>query len=709
MKQMEKIGQEHHSSTLRLTQFTEGEDKYRVEIALEGGELPRQTVTSHFDFKLTDQDQENIRWYLEDFLQYSHDPAPRIAARIEGRMAEIGTELFRALFQSNDDARDLWATLRTRLSDTRVEVVTTVAEATTVPWELVRDSKTDTPLALRARSFVRAHPEVAQVPHLLQTESGPIRILLVICRPGGRDDVPFRSVAIHLIRVLSEDARTLFQLDVLRPPTFEQLEWSLRAAKAEGQPYHIVHFDGHGIYEDLNAMNLNQPPKNMRGYLLFENADIPRNQEFIHGALLGEILVETGIPLLVLNACRSAHAEAPVEPGKSLADDRTRAFGSLAQEVMDAGAAGVVAMRYNVYVVTAAQFVADLYAALTRGCTLGEAVTSGRKQLDGNPLREIAYEPRPLQDWSVPVVYEAAPISLFHAQDTSEALTTTLIADHATPGLGGLDPKLPKSPETGFFGRDETLLALDRTFDAQQIVLLHAYAGSGKTSTAAEFARWYKLTGGVPGPVLFISFEQYQPLARVLDRIGDIFEGKLEREGINWLALDDEKRRNVALQVLKQIPVLWIWDNVEPIAGFPAGTESAWSTGEQEGLSDFLRDARETKAKFLLTSRRDERTWLGENLPARITIPPMPLQEQVQLARALAEKHGRRLTDVEDWRPLLEFTQGNPLTLTVVVGQALRDGLETRAQIEAFVERLRAGEAAFEDEKSEGRSKSLGA
>ena len=40
------------------------------------------------------------------------------------------------------------------------------------------------------------------------------------------------------------------------------------------------------------------------------------------------------------------------------------------------------------------------------------------------------------------------------------------------------------------------------------IVLLHAYAGSGKTTTAAEFARWYALTGGVDGPVLFTSFEQ---------------------------------------------------------------------------------------------------------------------------------------------------------------------------------------------------------
>ena len=124
---------------------------------------------------------------------------------------------------------------------------------------------------------------------------------------------------------------------------------------------------------------------------------------------------------------------------------------------------------------------------------------------------------------------------------------------------------------------------------------------------------------------------------------------------------------------------------------------------------DFLRDAKQTKAKFLLTSRRDERAWLGDELPRRIAVPPMPMQERVQLARALAEKHGRNLGDVNDWRPLLRFTGGNPLTITVLVGQALRDRLVTREQIEGFIEKLRLGEAKFDDEADQGRSRSLGA
>ena len=275
-----------------------------------------------------------------------------------------------------------------------------------------------------------------------------------------------------------------------------------------------------------------------------------------------------------------------------------------------------------------------------------------------------------------------------------------------TPAV--LDQGLLPTPDVGFFGRDETLLALDRAFDRDPIVLLHGEAGSGKTSTAAEFARWYMKTGGVTGPVLCTSFERSLNLAQVLDRIGQVFRPAVEKSGVNWLALNDAQRREVGLQMLRQTPVLWIWDNVEPVAGFPAGAGYAWSPGERRELADFLRAARTTEAKFLLTSRRDERGWLGD-LATRVPMWPMPMTERLLFARALAFKHRYHVTKQDDWRSLLAFTQGNPLTLTVLVGQALREKLHTREQVGAFVTRLRSGEAAFEDEISEGRSRSLGA
>ncbi|HMC59026.1 MAG TPA: hypothetical protein VKJ01_07535, partial [Candidatus Solibacter sp.] len=73
--------------------------------------------------------------------------------------------------------------------------------------------------------------------------------------------------------------------------------------------------------------------------------------------------------------------------------------------MMDYGASGVVAWRYSVFVDTAAQYRADLYAVLASGLPLGEAATLARK-----PLSTGA---RAIEDWRVPVVFEAAPIQLF--------------------------------------------------------------------------------------------------------------------------------------------------------------------------------------------------------------------------------------------------------------------------------------------------------
>ena len=77
------------------------------------------------------------------------------------------------------------------------------------------------------------------------------------------------------------------------------------------------------------------------------------------------------------------------------------------------GVPGVVAMRYNVYVVTAAQFVADLYAHLL----VGKSSRPGRGRCaagagggPGAAGRQLL--PLSLQDWAVPVIYESAPLVL---------------------------------------------------------------------------------------------------------------------------------------------------------------------------------------------------------------------------------------------------------------------------------------------------------
>jgi tetratricopeptide (TPR) repeat protein len=635
-------------------------------------------------------------------------------------------------------------------------------------WELLRDPGTDTAVALGAGAFVRTHLRAAGHPQLPQASGDRLRVLLVIARPGGRDDVPFRSVASRLVRGGAEQMEGL-DLDVLRPATFKRLAEMLHAAHDAKRPYHVVHFDGHGTWLDLADLGLNPDAtgsggeagcgvgvsplrygvsaagpvrEGQHGYLLFEDPASEENQCLVDGPTLGRLLTATGVPVLVLNACRSAYTEARDQPtdtpgpkagspqtGPAAGDSaltgdvhaRIRAYGSLAAEVADLGVPGVVAMRYNVYVVTAAQFMADLYAHLLAGKPLGQAAAVARRALAADPVRQIGPVPVALQDWAVPVVYESAPLVLLRPEERTAPLIRLTPTDSGAGEGGEAGPGgLPRPPDAGFFGRDETLLALDRAFDTQPIVLLHAFAGAGKSSTAAEFARWYATTGGLdhpdhpewgPGAVLWSSFEHHLTTDRVIGAVGDFFADLLEASGITWAAVTDPgQRRDTVMQVLAQLPMLWVWDNVEPVTGFPAGTASAWIPAEQDDLAGLLRDlAQRTRCKVLLTSRRDEHAWLGD-LPARVQLPPMPLRESLQLAAALAARHGHSIVGA-DWRPLLRYAGGNPLTITVLAGQALRDNLTSSEAIENFVTRLQAGEVQLEtgQDAALGRTRSLAA
>ncbi len=713
-------------TTLHIEQESLGGGKHTIRLTLERLGQPNLSAKAEIEFALTPQEQEELRWYMEDYLTRTESVEEVQIEQIEQWMKRRGEELYNKVLDDNQNTRAIWFAVREELADLRVEITTGVAEAASVPWELMRDPQSDSAIALRVQSFVRVQsdPNLSFV-RVPGAEEGRVRLLYVVCRPGGRNDVGLRAVANRLLQDLGEDLAR-FDITALRPLTFEQLQKELTDAKAAGRPYHIVHFDGHGMYEDLskttladwlkaiNALTLGGKKTGKQGYLLFEHPASKDNIRPVSGEELGKLLHDTGVPVLVLNACQSAMHEAVA--GAKAADnvhDEVRAIGSLAQAVIDQGIPAVLGMRYSVFVVTAAQYIGQLYAALAQGRPFGQAASEGRKHLARNPDRWVGLEPRPLQDWFVPVVYEAAPIRLLPPKDDKLGLQLSQRPE--------LDPVQTNRalrryvPDTGFVGRDETLLMLDRAFDRDPVVLLHAYAGQGKTATAVEFARWYAQTGGLgPRPiVLFTSFETHTDLTDVLNQIGQMFAPALQTSGIEWHAVNDNaERRSLILQVLRQVPVLWIWDNVEPVAGFPAGTESAWTPDEQADLADFLKQIkldRATKARILLTSRRDEQAWLG-GIPHRVPMPRMTAADAARLALQIGAERKLDRRQIAQWQPLLDYCAGNPLTLRIIAGQAVRMGLRDKDQIAAFIQAVRDGEQRIEDtDEAQGRDHSLGA
>jgi len=691
---------------LRIIKSSSDSQSTKLELSSSAKILASQSF--NFYFVVPAQDREDIRWYLEDYLLNAFDPAPAIAARIEQRISQIGVQLFEHLFRANKGTEEVWSEIRENLPSTRIEIATDVETSAHIPWELIRDPATNASLSLSVHSFVRVHHDVKSKP--TSANEGPVRILLVISRPSGIDDIPYRSVATRLIRVLAQ--RHDFQLDVLRPPTFERFAQVLRAAHSEGRPYGVVHFDGHGVIlsssggESSAQVLSGAVPIGIRpgthGYLLFETPKHIDAADPIGGPEISSLLRETDTPVLLLNACRSAYAESPQQPVKADSDEshvQTSAFASLAQELVDGGVSGVVAMRYKIHVATAAQFIAELYASLSVGLSLGEAVTRGRMDLAESPIRDVAQNSLPLQDWQVPVVYESSPIAFGVSMKRQIRGRTEKKTNSKGDGH-------PSSSAPAFVGRDETILLLDRAFDDHNTVLLYGNAGAGKTSAAKEFANWYATTLGISGPVLFTSFDGYITAERLLDQTEQAFAGDLAKKKKSWLALTDHQRRTLMLELMNQTSCLWIWDGVETIKGFPTAAHSSWTAKEQEALLELLNDIRKTKARILLTSRREEEQLLGSTATV-IHIRPMAMDDCLEFAKEIAAKFGRQLTDLEDWRPLLKYAQGNPLTVKCVIGQALRDGIKTKLQIDQYLTGLKSGEAKLDEGSADGRSRSL--
>jgi len=695
--------------------------KYPICLTLKRPGQPELEADAMVEFALTAQEQEDLRWYFEDYLGVADTVEEIVVGQVENFMKKCGVELYEKMLESSRDVRRLFNSVLAEFPDLRVEINTEIAEAASIPWELMRDPQSDSAIALRVKSFVRvqSNPNLSFVP-VPALHQGRIRLLYVVSRPGGTGDVPLRAVVNRLLRDLGSDLAR-FEIKALRPPTFEQLQKELQDAKEIGHQYHIVHFDGHGSYVDLSETSLagwltRLPSAHLggmnsgkRGYLSFEHPDSEAKSRPVSGDELGKLLHDNGVPILVVNACESAMHEAAEKPeGAENVHDEVRAVGSLAQAVVDQGIPAVLGMRYSVFVVAAAQYIGELYASLAKGRSFGQAATEARKHLHRNPDRWVGVRPRPLQDWFVPIVYEAAPLRL-------------VMTDEARP-LGQqpeMDPVqrdislVRYVPDYKFVGRDETLLMLDRAFDNHSVVLLHAYAGQGKTATAVEFARWYARTGGLGSEpfVLLTSFEFHTDLSRVLDQIGRTLAPVLQANAIDWNTLNESsERRKLVLQILRQIPVLWIWDNVDPVAGFPRGVESLWTVNEQTELADFLKQIKlddATKARILLTSRTDEQTWLG-GIPYRVRMHPMSPADSAALVLKLGEEKGVMRSAIYNWQPLIAYCFGNPLTLRVIAGQVVQMNLRTKDQIAAFIQALREGEQLIEDKgEEEGRDKSL--
>lgn len=583
---------------------------------------------------------EELRWYLERYFMWPTGVFKMRAEKVEQQLPQWGQELYQAVWEHSATREVLLAWEKAGrdrrftvfvdaqlMAGTEKEQQAAANEAATLllglPWELLHDRhgylfQGAKPVLVRRRLPNRRSLDRA-------VAEPPIRILLVSPRP--EDDragyIDHRVSALPLVTAL-ETLGKLVQMIVLAPPTFPALEAELLRAREAGIPYHVVHFDGRGVFHREKGL----------GGLCFEDPQDAaqleqRRAQIIDARELAGVIRAHRIPLFFLEACESAKTE----------KDPTA---SVAATLLDEGVASVVAMSHSVLVETARRFVESFYQELVRGTRVGAAMLAGQRRLKSDPFRlKIFGAGRlDLEDWFVPVLYQEQEDLQLLTRVPSRAIEA-LDREALKNRLGALPPE----PEHQFIGRSRELLKLERLLAQQPWAVLCGQGGEGKTTLAAELARWLVRSHRFDR-ALFVCVEDVYDVRAVVDRLGRQLLPEYTVAGFSAEDLLTKALHEIERELRSQRTMI-VLDNLEsilPATGDgrvpqldPAALETLWQ------LCRKLLAAGDTR--LLFTSREALPAPFDAN-PQRVTLSRLTQRDAIELVHQTMTAHG--LTPKED-------------------------------------------------------------
>jgi tetratricopeptide (TPR) repeat protein len=557
-----------------------------------------------------------LRWYLEQFLDYPFHPQTVHAEHVLDALKAWGTQAFNALFDRRDAGEWLAASgiLQVRSDD---------ATILSWPWEALFDPQAGYLVQERRierrLNRIRDPQPVGKLPH------DRVNILLVVARPF-EDDVRYRSIARPLVELIHSRGLPA-HVDVLRPPTFDQLRAQLRARPGY---YHVLHFDGHGAYGDGAGDYSPHHYQGRQGCLVFENEKGEPDEKSAHD--LSALLREYAVPAVVLNACQAAMLDPKAED----------AFASVATALLQSGMHSVVAMAYSLYVSGAQVFLPAFYRRLFEAGSVAEAVRAGRQEMLAHKDRVCARGRYPLEDWLLPVLYQQDPLDFGFATEAK---------------LEARESRLPAEVREhrdayGFVGRDGPLLEMERALHREtSAILVQGLGGVGKTSLARGFLRWLDDTGGLDG-ALWFDFRDIRTSEWVINQTGEALKGENFR-----LARDKLKLLGSALGERR---FLMVWDNLESAA-------SNLTDEDRAELGLFLDAIRGGRGKVIITSRSRE-DWLGPERRFELPLRGLDGEERWEYCEVILHELGVKVNrDDPELSALMDLLAGHPLAMRAVL------------------------------------------
>jgi len=630
IRHLGSTGDQHRCQVQRLT-----DGKYAEEAVITAPEALQVDGRPDSNLSL------DLRWYLEEFLDYPFPPRTEVAERVQASLKAWGEGAFEALFRSGRGRDFYHDAYHAGLENLTLKIASDDPRVLAWPWEALRDPQTGGTLTQHCRMErqLSGQHDPLDLPATLPRDR--INILLITARPY-EADVGFRALSRPLLDLIAQDNLPV-SVEMLRPPTFDQLRTHLHARPGY---YHIVHFDGHGGYgpgTSSDGFRL----ESAQGRLLFETETGAADP--VSADQLSVLLREYRIPIIVLNACQSAMIDAAA----------LDAFASVAAALQRAGVRSVVAMAYALYVSGARVFLPAFYRRLFEQGSITEAVRAGRQAMLHQQGRICYRGEFPLQDWLVPVVYQQDPPDLAF---TEHSTTSATVRERVALPLDMAQDNTPY----GFIGRDSAVLALERAMRRLPAgILIHGLGGIGKTTLARGFVQWLADTGGLHALPFWFTFNDIHSSEHVINQmVAGLF-------GTAAMAADMAQKLAALTQALREQPYLIVWDNFESVSGIP-GTEVHPLLPEPDRLQlrDFLYTLRGGKTKVIITSRSPEMAWINRTHCYRLPLGGLQGEERWTYCDAIVRDLGLTANRNDpQLGALIDFLDGHPLAMRVMLTQ----------------------------------------